>query len=99
MIDGDLIVKATKPFPNGCSWRVVLSQLPNRRTWIEPGCYGGPYALAGSAGILYGVLKDRGLDTNARHELEIDPPSLSRILERKACPECGAPLFLEPEAP
>lgn len=94
-----LVLKATEPYRNGCSWRLVLTgphatAAPQR---LELGCYFGPFAMASEAGALLAELGKRSDWDGGACTVHLKPETVAAAMRRE-CPCCHAPLFVMPNA-
>lgn len=93
----DLVLKATEPYRNGCSWRLILTG-PYATTALqrlEYGCYFGPYAMASDAGALQADLTERSDWDGRGCTVKLKPETVEAAMKRE-CPCCHAPLFVTP---
>ena len=90
----ELVIKATAPFKNGCSWRLVLTG-PHATTTpqrIEYGCYFGPFSMAGKAGELLTELKAMDDWDGNGCTVKLKPETVAAAMRRE-CKCCHAPIF------
>ncbi|MBP8789677.1 MAG: hypothetical protein KBH41_19870 [Azonexus sp.] len=90
----ELVIKATAPFRNGCSWRLMLTG-PHATTTpqrIEYGCYSGPFAMANEAGDLLMALKAMDDWDGNGCTVKLKPETVSAAMKRE-CKSCHAPIF------
>lgn len=92
-----LLLKATAPYRNGCSWRLVLAGADSAtaRHRIEFGCYLGPFSMDLEAGDLLKELTSRADWDGSGCAVRV-PYETLRSMMRRECPLCRAPFHKIP---